>query len=139
MLLRSLRDWVFGSFYCTINNFIAYLSVAVSVFTLMAISIDRLVQLNTFQVLFSQQQVPRGYFETNYFKQKSQLALNFIQKWFVQRFIKILPSKMLLQLCILKVQPREWFLESFSLGKFSKAMEGGTFVMGFFHFLEAQS
>lgn len=35
------RNWTFGSVYCTINNFIAYLSVAVSVFTLMAISIDR--------------------------------------------------------------------------------------------------
>ena len=35
------RDWIFGSVYCTINNFIAYMSVAVSVFTLVAICIDR--------------------------------------------------------------------------------------------------
>ena len=35
------RNWTFGMGYCRVNNFIAYLSVAVSVFTLMAISIDR--------------------------------------------------------------------------------------------------
>merc|ERR1712226_500453 len=39
------RDWIFGSIYCTINNFIAYLSVAASVFTLMAISIDRYIAI----------------------------------------------------------------------------------------------
>ncbi|TRY61235.1 hypothetical protein TCAL_03201 [Tigriopus californicus] len=39
------RTWIFGSVYCTINNFIAYLSVAVSVFTLMAISIDRYIAI----------------------------------------------------------------------------------------------
>jgi len=35
-------DWPFGQFYCKVSNFIAILSVAASVFTLMAISIDRL-------------------------------------------------------------------------------------------------
>eukprot|EP00095_Tigriopus_kingsejongensis_P002266 maker-scaffold633_size121756-snap-gene-0.27 protein:Tk02266 transcript:maker-scaffold633_size121756-snap-gene-0.27-mRNA-1 annotation:"tachykinin-like peptides receptor 86c" len=39
------RTWIFGSIYCTINNFIAYMSVAVSVFTLMAISIDRYIAI----------------------------------------------------------------------------------------------
>lgn len=34
-------DWLFGSTYCKVSNFIAILSVAASVFTLMAISIDR--------------------------------------------------------------------------------------------------
>jgi hypothetical protein len=34
-------DWRFGSTYCKVSNFIAILSVAASVFTLMAISIDR--------------------------------------------------------------------------------------------------
>ncbi|XP_076317953.1 tachykinin-like peptides receptor 99D [Tachypleus tridentatus] len=34
-------DWPFGSAYCKISNFISILSVAASVFTLMAISIDR--------------------------------------------------------------------------------------------------
>ena len=36
-------DWPFGQFYCKISNFIAIVSVAASVFTLMAISIDRSV------------------------------------------------------------------------------------------------
>ena len=39
----SSRHWQFGKSYCTVSNFIAYFSVAVSVFTLMAISIDRWV------------------------------------------------------------------------------------------------
>lgn len=34
-------DWPFGAIYCTINNFIANVSVASSVFTLVAISFDR--------------------------------------------------------------------------------------------------
>lgn len=34
-------DWPFGSVYCTINNFMANMSVASSVFTLVAISFDR--------------------------------------------------------------------------------------------------
>ncbi|XP_013775273.1 tachykinin-like peptides receptor 99D isoform X1 [Limulus polyphemus] len=34
-------DWPFGSAYCKVSNFISILSVAASVFTLMAISIDR--------------------------------------------------------------------------------------------------
>ena len=34
-------DWPFGQFYCKVTNFIAIISVAASVFTLMAISIDR--------------------------------------------------------------------------------------------------
>ncbi|RWS14979.1 tachykinin-like peptides receptor 99D [Dinothrombium tinctorium] len=33
--------WPFGLIYCKISNFVAILSVAASVFTLMAISIDR--------------------------------------------------------------------------------------------------
>uniref|UniRef100_A0A182Q563 G-protein coupled receptors family 1 profile domain-containing protein n=1 Tax=Anopheles farauti TaxID=69004 RepID=A0A182Q563_9DIPT len=36
-------DWPFGSVYCTINNFMANMSVASSVFTLVAISFDRIV------------------------------------------------------------------------------------------------
>ena len=35
------RYWIFGSVYCTLNNFISYLSVSSSVFTLLAISVDR--------------------------------------------------------------------------------------------------
>ncbi len=38
-MLRS--DWIFGKHYCTFNNFVAYLTVAASVFTLVAISADR--------------------------------------------------------------------------------------------------
>lgn len=34
-------DWPFGEAYCKISNFIAIVSVAASVFTLMAISFDR--------------------------------------------------------------------------------------------------
>ncbi|XP_031336336.1 tachykinin-like peptides receptor 86C [Photinus pyralis] len=33
--------WQFGSWYCTVNNFIAYVTVAASVFTLTGISCDR--------------------------------------------------------------------------------------------------
>ncbi|XP_024939280.1 tachykinin-like peptides receptor 86C isoform X2 [Cephus cinctus] len=35
-------DWPFGVVYCTVNNFVANVTVASSVFTLMAISLDRL-------------------------------------------------------------------------------------------------
>eukprot|EP00095_Tigriopus_kingsejongensis_P008098 maker-scaffold590_size129399-snap-gene-0.30 protein:Tk08098 transcript:maker-scaffold590_size129399-snap-gene-0.30-mRNA-1 annotation:"tachykinin-like peptides receptor 86c-like isoform x1" len=35
------KNWPFGSTYCTINNFVAYLTVAASVLTLMAITLDR--------------------------------------------------------------------------------------------------
>ncbi|XP_012287192.2 tachykinin-like peptides receptor 86C [Orussus abietinus] len=34
-------DWPFGTVYCTVNNFVANVSVASSVFTLVAISFDR--------------------------------------------------------------------------------------------------
>lgn len=34
-------DWPFGTLYCKISQFVAILSIAASVFTLMAISIDR--------------------------------------------------------------------------------------------------
>lgn len=33
--------WPFGAIYCTINNFVANVSVAASVFTLVAITLDR--------------------------------------------------------------------------------------------------
>lgn len=36
-------DWPFGTLYCKISQFVAVLSICASVFTLMAISIDRLV------------------------------------------------------------------------------------------------
>lgn len=36
-------DWPFGSIYCTINNFVANVTVSTSVFTLVAISFDRWV------------------------------------------------------------------------------------------------
>lgn len=39
--------WPFGSFYCTVNNFVANVTVAASVFTLVAISIDRYAVFNT--------------------------------------------------------------------------------------------
>ncbi|KAL9693792.1 hypothetical protein quinque_013077 [Culex quinquefasciatus] len=39
-------DWPFGAVYCTINNFMANMSVASSVFTLVAISLDRCVQMD---------------------------------------------------------------------------------------------
>nr|CAD7456012.1 unnamed protein product [Timema tahoe] len=35
-------DWPFGALYCTVNNFISYITVAASAFTLVAISMDRL-------------------------------------------------------------------------------------------------
>ena len=40
---RSLArsHWPFGDIYCTINNFVANVTVAASVFTLVAISFDR--------------------------------------------------------------------------------------------------
>lgn len=34
-------DWPFGTIYCTINNFMANVTVSTSVFTLVAISFDR--------------------------------------------------------------------------------------------------
>jgi tachykinin receptor 3 len=41
------REWVFGGVYCTINNFIAIVTVAASVLNLTAMSIDRLVPVAT--------------------------------------------------------------------------------------------
>ncbi|CAG4975826.1 unnamed protein product [Parnassius apollo] len=38
-------DWPFGHFYCKFNQFIAVVSISASVFTLMAISIDRYVAI----------------------------------------------------------------------------------------------
>ncbi|KAH8342099.1 hypothetical protein KR059_012057 [Drosophila kikkawai] len=38
-------DWPFGEFYCKLSQFIAMLSICASVFTLMAISIDRYVAI----------------------------------------------------------------------------------------------
>ncbi|KAH8326541.1 hypothetical protein KR067_010006 [Drosophila pandora] len=38
-------DWPFGEFYCKVSQFIAMLSICASVFTLMAISIDRYVAI----------------------------------------------------------------------------------------------
>ena len=45
LLSDPSRNWPFGRWYCTVNNFIAFLSVAVSVFTLMALSIDRYIAI----------------------------------------------------------------------------------------------
>ncbi|XP_020798456.1 tachykinin-like peptides receptor 99D isoform X2 [Drosophila serrata] len=39
------NDWPFGEFYCKLSQFIAMLSICASVFTLMAISIDRYVAI----------------------------------------------------------------------------------------------
>lgn len=39
------NDWTFGALYCMVNNFIANLSVAASVFTLVAISLDRYIAI----------------------------------------------------------------------------------------------
>lgn len=41
LFFSSFADWPFGYFYCIVNNFIANVSVAASVFTLVAISFDR--------------------------------------------------------------------------------------------------
>ncbi|KAL5273785.1 hypothetical protein ACFFRR_000501 [Megaselia abdita] len=38
-------DWPFGSIYCTINNFMATVTVSTSVFTLVAISLDRYIAI----------------------------------------------------------------------------------------------
>ncbi|XP_067643364.1 tachykinin-like peptides receptor 86C isoform X2 [Eurosta solidaginis] len=38
-------DWPFGSIYCTINNFMANVTVSTSVFTLVAISLDRYIAI----------------------------------------------------------------------------------------------
>ena len=37
------NNWIFGDIYCTINNFVAYVTVAASVLTLTAITLDRYV------------------------------------------------------------------------------------------------
>ncbi|XP_069170111.1 uncharacterized protein [Procambarus clarkii] len=38
-------DWPFGSTYCTISNFLANVTISASVFTLMAISLDRYIAI----------------------------------------------------------------------------------------------
>lgn len=35
------RVWIFGFYYCKINNFVSYMTVSLNVFTLLAISVDR--------------------------------------------------------------------------------------------------
>ena len=35
------RQWIFGSVYCSINSFTSSLTVSVSVFTLLALTIER--------------------------------------------------------------------------------------------------
>jgi hypothetical protein len=35
------RVWKFGAVYCKVNTFISYLSVTASVFTLLALTVDR--------------------------------------------------------------------------------------------------
>jgi tachykinin receptor 3 len=40
-------NWPFGATFCTINNFVANVTVAAGVFTLVAISIDRYVAIIT--------------------------------------------------------------------------------------------
>ena len=35
------RVWILGYIYCKVNNYVSYLTVSLSVFTLLAISIDR--------------------------------------------------------------------------------------------------
>ena len=40
-LLLLGRVWIYGATYCKINNFVSYMSVSASVFTLLAISNDR--------------------------------------------------------------------------------------------------
>ena len=35
------RVWIYGGLYCRINNFVSYMTVSSSVFTLLAISNDR--------------------------------------------------------------------------------------------------
>ena len=35
------RVWIYGGLYCKINNFVSYMTVSSSVFTLLAISNDR--------------------------------------------------------------------------------------------------
>ncbi|KAG8233163.1 hypothetical protein J437_LFUL012589 [Ladona fulva] len=39
--LIASSDWHFGYYYCTVNNFVANVTVAASVFTLTGISFDR--------------------------------------------------------------------------------------------------
>ncbi|KAI9564743.1 hypothetical protein GHT06_008484 [Daphnia sinensis] len=39
------NHWPFGGFYCTVNNFVANVTVAASVFTLVAISFDRYIAI----------------------------------------------------------------------------------------------
>ena len=53
LTLPIFREWIFGEAYCTINNFIAYMSVSVSVFSLVAIAMDRWVILLFFVAQYS--------------------------------------------------------------------------------------
>ena len=41
------RQWIFGSVYCSINSFTSYLTVSVSVFTLLALTVERYKVGNT--------------------------------------------------------------------------------------------
>lgn len=46
-------DWPFGSIYCSVNNFMGNVTVATSVFTLVAISFDRYVLQRTSTHIFA--------------------------------------------------------------------------------------
>lgn len=50
----SLRNWYFGSVYCVINNVLAYLTVAASVLTLMAITLDRFGSVHSIHIKYKE-------------------------------------------------------------------------------------
>ena len=39
--IAVFRNWIFGSIYCSINSFTSALTVSVSVFTLLALTVER--------------------------------------------------------------------------------------------------
>jgi len=62
-LLNS--HWPFGVVYCTINNFVAHVTVASSVFTLVVISFDRWVFIVGFLPHLASLSVPRSDYSRN--------------------------------------------------------------------------
>lgn len=74
-------DWPFGVVYCTINNFVAHVTVASSVFTLVVISFDRSVFMEKLSYIYvclycsMSRRGPSGKFERSITRRPFELIL----------------------------------------------------------------
>ncbi|KAK6629631.1 Tachykinin-like peptides receptor 86C [Polyplax serrata] len=65
-------NWPFGTFYCSLNNFVSSVTVAAGVFTLMAISFGEKDQLEKQTVIILKIREPDCSWSRNFFKREHQ-------------------------------------------------------------------